>query len=134
VVDGDTLLLSGGTKGKRVRLIGIDAPESADPRQPVGCFGREAAQRMFTLLPPGTPVRLVYDVELADRFGRTLAYVYRRPDGLFVNAALVEEGYAAAATHPPNVVHADEFVALARQAREAGTGLWGACQEAPAGP
>jgi micrococcal nuclease len=134
VVDGDTVMVSRGTKGKRVRLIGIDAPESVDPRRPVGCFGREASQRMFTLLPPGTPVRLVYDVERTDRYGRTLAYVYRRPDGLFVNAALVEEGYAAVATYPPNVVHADEFVALARQAREARLGLWGACQEAPGVP
>ena len=134
MVDGDTLMVSRGVKGVRVRLIGIDAPESVDPRRPVGCFGREAAQRMFTLVPPGTPVRLVYDVERTDPYGRTLAYVYRRPDGLFLNAALVEEGYAAAATYPPNVAHADEFVALARQAREAGTGLWGACQDAPGVP
>jgi micrococcal nuclease len=133
VVDGDTLLVSGGTKGQRIRLIGIDAPESVDPRRPVACFGHEAAQRLFTLLPPGTPVRLVYDVERTDRFGRTLAYVYRRPDGLFVNATLVEEGYAAAATHPPNVTHAGEFVDLARRAREAGAGLWGVCREVPVG-
>jgi endonuclease YncB( thermonuclease family) len=127
VVDGDTVIVARGTKGKRVRLIGIDTPETVDPRRPVGCFGHQAAQRTFTLVPPGTPVRLVYDVERTDQYGRTLAYLYRRPDGLFVNAALVAEGYAAVATYPPNVAHAEEFAALAARARESGIGLWGAC-------
>jgi nuclease-like protein len=77
-------------------------------------------------------VRLVYDVEHLDRYGRTLAYVYRRSDGLFVNAAMVSDGFAQAYTYPPNVAHADEFVALQRAAREAGRGLWSACPSEPA--
>jgi micrococcal nuclease len=124
IVDGDTLWVAPKTK---VRLIGIDTPETQDPRRPVQCFGEQATRRITELVPPGTPVRLVYDIERRDRYDRTLAYVYRRSDGLFVNAALVREGYAAAYTVPPNVAHVDEFVALQRKAREAGRGLWRAC-------
>lgn len=125
MVDGDTLVIAGG---ERVRLIGIDTPETKDPRKPVQCFGEEAAAFTAELLPASTPVRLVYDVERKDRYGRTLAYVYRLSDGFFVNAALVAEGYAQAYTYPPNVAHSEEFVELARQARDAGRGLWSACQ------
>jgi micrococcal nuclease len=60
---------------------------------------------------------------------RTLAYVYRVSDGLFVNAELLRQGYAEVLTIPPNVAHADEFVALARGARNAAQGLWSACPE-----
>ena len=124
IVDGDTLVVTGGV---RVRLIGINTPESVDPRRPVECFGQEASAALGRLVPPGTTVRLVHDVERTDDFGRTLAYLYRRPDGLFVNAALVEQGFAEPATYPPNVAHAGEFAALARQAREGRAGLWRAC-------
>ena len=130
VVDGDTVDVSGG---ERVRLIGVDTPETKDPRRPVGCFGREASRFTAGLLPPGTEVRLVGDVEQRDRFGRLLAYVYRRSDGLFVNAELLRRGYAQLLTVPPNVAHTDEFVALAGQAREGSQGLWGACTLLPDG-
>ena len=129
VVDGDTIVVTGGT---RVRLIGVDTPETKDPRKPVQCFGREASAFTESLVAPGTEVRLVYDVERLDRYGRTLAYVYRRSDGMFVNAALVADGYALVATFPPNVAHVDEFTALAREAREEGRGLWSACGGEPA--
>ncbi len=128
VVDGDTIKVA--SVGK-VRLIGIDTPETKDPRKPVECFGREAARRAEELMGAGTAVRLVYDAEREDRYGRTLAYVYRIDDGLFVNAALVVEGFAQAYTVPPNVAHADEFVALTSEAREARRGLWSACPPAP---
>ncbi|MGH8972796.1 MAG: thermonuclease family protein [Acidimicrobiia bacterium] len=124
IVDGDTLVVTGGV---RVRLIGINTPESVDPRRPVECFGQEASAALARLVPPGTPVRLDYDVERTDDFGRTLAYLYRTSDGLFVNAALVEGGYAQPATYPPNVAHAGEFAALADQARERNAGLWSVC-------
>jgi micrococcal nuclease len=87
---------------------------------------------MKQLLPAHTAVRLVGDVEQLDRYGRTLAYVYRLADGLFVNAELVRRGYAVVLTIPPNVAHTDEFVALASAARVTGAGLWSACP-APAG-
>jgi micrococcal nuclease len=125
VVDGDTIVVRGG---ERVRLIGMDTPETVDPRKPVQCFGEAASRRTKQLLPVGTAVRLVYDVDRYDRYGRTLAYVYRAADGLFVNASLVQDGYAVAYTVPPNVAHADQFVALQRDARRAGRGLWTKCR------
>ncbi len=123
VVDGDTLVVD----GVRVRLIGIDTPESKQPGSPVECFALEAAARMGALLPEGTAVRLALDVDPTDDFGRTLAYVYRVADDLFVNAALVREGYASVLTVPPNVRHADDFLELQGEARQAGRGLWSSC-------
>jgi micrococcal nuclease len=130
VVDGDTIEVSGG---ERVRLIGVDTPETRAPNQPVGCFGQEASTFTASLLPPGTPVRLVGDVEQRDRFGRLLAYVYRRSDGLFVNAELLRRGFAQVLTIPPNIAHTDEFAALGRQAREGSQGLWASCSLLPNG-
>jgi micrococcal nuclease len=124
IVDGDTIVV---VEDETVRLIGIDTPETKDPRRPVECFGEAAASYIGELLPPGTAVTLARDVSTTDRFGRTLAYVYRDLDGLFVNADMVAKGYAAAATFPPDVTHAGEFVALERRAREAGLGLWSEC-------
>ncbi len=129
VIDGDTVVVEGGT---RVRLIGIDTPETKDPRKPVQCFGQEASAHAESLIPAGTSIRLVYDVERADRYGRTLAYLYRASDGLFINAALVRDGYAQVATYPPNVAHTDTFVELQQQARAAGLGLWSACGDSAA--
>lgn len=122
VVDGDTIELDDGTK---VRLIGIDTPESVDPRRPVECLGKEAAAHTASLLPPGTLVRLEYDVEREDRYGRTLAYVYRAGDGLFVNAQIAADGFAQQLTIPPNVAEADEIAAAVAEARANGRGLWG---------
>lgn len=130
VVDGDTLEVSGG---ERVRLIGVDTPESVAPDRPVGCFGKEASRFTASVVPPGTPVRLVGDVEQRDRFGRLLAYVYRQADGLFVNAELLRQGFAQLLTIPPNIAHTDELAAIARQAREGSQGLWAACTLLPDG-
>jgi micrococcal nuclease len=124
IVDGDTIVVAGD---ETVRLIGIDTPETKDPRRPVQCFGAEATRRITELIPAGEAVVLVRDVSDADRYGRTLAYVYRERDRLFVNAAMVRDGYAAASTYPPDVEHADEFRTLERSARESGRGLWSAC-------
>jgi micrococcal nuclease len=126
VVDGDTVEVQVGGRKETVRLIGIDTPETVDPRSPVECFGAEASDRSKALLPEGTEVRLVADVEPRDRYDRLLAYVYR-DDGTFVNLALVEDGYASVLTYPPNVAHVDEFTAAAARARDEGRGLWAAC-------
>jgi len=131
VTDGDTIVVSGGI---RVRLIGMDTPETRHPDRGVECFGPEASARTAELLSPGEPVRLVYDVDRADRYERTLAYVYRSSDGLFVNAVLVTEGYARAGTYPPNVAHDAEFRRLEDGARSAGRGLWTACAVGGAPP
>ena len=109
-----------------MRLLGIDTPESVKPNTPVQCFA-EAASSANRRLVDGQSVRVAYDVEQRDRYGRLLAYVYRARDGAFVNAALVREGYARTLTIPPNVRFAAEFAALARRAREARRGLWRAC-------
>jgi micrococcal nuclease len=124
IVDGDTIVVAGD---ETVRLIGIDTPETKDPRRPVQCFGAEATRRITELIPAGDAVLLVRDVSDTDRFGRTLAYVYREHDRLFVNAAMVRGGYAAASPYPPDVAHADELRTLEREAREAGRGLWRTC-------
>jgi endonuclease YncB( thermonuclease family) len=126
VVDGDTVRVQLGGTEESVRLIGIDTPETVDPRSPVECFGEQASARTKALLPAGTEVRLVADVEPRDRYHRLLAYVYR-DDGTFVNLSLVADGYASVRTYPPNVAHEAEFTSAAAEARDEGRGLWGAC-------
>ena len=128
-VDGDTIIVEGGDgRIEDVRLLGIDTPETVDPRRPVGCYGPEASA--FTKhLVTGRRVTLRYDRELHDRYGRFLAYVWlagRRP--LFVNAELVRRGYARSYPFPPNTAHAALFAALERSAAVAGKGLWHACE------
>ncbi|HEX2040844.1 MAG TPA: thermonuclease family protein [Acidimicrobiales bacterium] len=134
VVDGDTLRLRLARRHETVRLIGIDTPESVRPRAPVECFGREAARRLRSLVPPGTQVRLERDVELRDRYDRLLAYVFRRRDGLFVNEALARDGFARTATIPPNQAYVDRFVDAVTDARAAERGLWHACRHDERGP
>ena len=124
VVDGDTIDVLIEGRELRVRYIGIDTPETVDPRRPVGCFGREASERNRQLV-EGRSVGLEQDVSETDQFGRLLRYVW--VDGQMVNAALIEEGYATAATFPPDVKYADLFASLQGQAREADRGLWSAC-------
>lgn len=130
VVDGDTLVVVVEGAEERVRLIGMNTPESVDRRRPVMCFGKEASAHLDELVPAGTPVRLERDVEVRDRYDRLLAYLYRASDGLFVNLAMVTDGYAQQYTFPPNVAHTEAFGRAERQARADGTGLWSAC-EAP---
>jgi micrococcal nuclease len=128
VVDGDTILVRGpGGRTEDVRLIGIDTPETVDPRRPVGCFGPEASAYAKHLL-GGRRVLLRYDRELHDRYGRFLAYVWLPGrSGTFVNARLVELGYARAFPFPPNTAHEALFAALEQRAAIAGRGLWSAC-------
>ena len=127
VVDGDTIHVRVGSDGEKVRLIGIDTPETHGPGGLKECFGVEATSRAQALLPPGTRVRLVRDAEPRDRYGRLLAYVYRLPDGLFVNLTLAAEGYATTLSYPPNVAHAKEFDVATRAARNDDRGLWQRC-------
>ena len=134
VVDGDTVVvvitgradgpgagMAGVGEEYRLRLIGIDTPESVKPNSPVECFGKEASAAAAALL-EGEDVRLVKDVEEADQYDRLLRYVYL--DNEMANARLVVNGYATAYTYPPNVRHSDLFVQLEREAREHDRGLW----------
>lgn len=127
VVDGDTIVASIDGTEERVRLIGIDTPETKKPDTPVQCFGPEASDFTKSLLPKGTPVLLVRDIEARDKYDRLLAYVYRTRDGLFVNLDIMRQGFARLLTIPPNVAHVDEFVAAAKAARKENLGLWGGC-------
>jgi len=132
VVDGDTLKLE---DGERVRLIGIDTPEmhesqklyrdSARTKQDTSTIqklGRRSYEFTKNLV-EGKRVSLEFDVEKHDRYGRLLAYVYLK-DGTFVNAKIVEEGYASLMTFPPNVKYADLFLKLLQEARNSRKGLW----------
>ncbi len=127
VVDGDTLDVRLGAAEERVRLIGVDTPESVAPDRPVQCYGAEASLYLATLVPEGTEVRLERDAEPRDRYGRLLAYVYRADDDLLVNLELVEQGYADAVTYGDNEALYDEMVAAEARARDGGRGLWGVC-------
>jgi len=126
VVDGDTVVVRTGGHDERVRYIGVDTPESVKPGTPVQCFAKAASAENRRLV-EGQEVRLVGDAEARDRYGRMLAYVYRKRDGLFVNAELVRRGYAKPMTIPPNVAHALELRRLAKTARREGRGLWSRC-------
>ncbi|MFH1791814.1 MAG: thermonuclease family protein [Candidatus Omnitrophota bacterium] len=118
VIDGDTILLN---TGERVRYIGINTPEIHHPTKGVERLGHEAADFNQRLV-GGKWVRLEFDIEPRDRYGRLLAYVYA--GDVFVNAELVREGYAEVYTFPPNVKHADLFLDLQRAARSGRKGLW----------
>ncbi|MDD5154941.1 MAG: thermonuclease family protein, partial [Candidatus Omnitrophica bacterium] len=127
VVDGDTLKLE---NGERVRLIGIDTPEMHDSDklyrdarrtkqdiQTIKAMGRRAYNFTRTLV-EGKQVRLEFDVERYDRYGRLLAYVFLKDSGAFVNAEIIKQGYASVMTYPPNVEYADLFLKLYQQARQ----------------
>lgn len=132
VIDGDTIKLSNGEK---VRLIGIDTPETyfsdkllRDSRRSrkdvktIQGMGGRSTEFVKTLV-GGKRVRLEYDVQKRDRYKRLLAYVYLE-DGTFVNGRIVEEGYAQVMTIPPNVKYADHLARLQKAARENKKGLW----------
>ena len=124
VVDGDTVVLSLDGVKTRIRLIGIDTPETVHPQKPVEHYGQEASTFLKNLL-RGESVSLEYETEAAttDKYGRTLAYLYRAPDGLFVNAEIVRQGYGHAYTRF-SFKYMEQFREYERIAREAGKGLW----------
>ncbi|HQP10848.1 MAG TPA: thermonuclease family protein [Candidatus Omnitrophota bacterium] len=162
IVDGDTFKLS---NGERVRLIGVDTPESkANAKakrdsqrsqqdvKAITAMGKKAAKYLDWLMGLGLSVRMEFDVQKKDRYGRLLAYVFLvdnsgqgrqilpdadpftpgaenftpvyADDAIFVNATLIKAGYASPMTVPPNVRHADLFKELYREAREQKRGLW----------
>jgi micrococcal nuclease len=114
VADGDTFTCR---DGRKVRLIGIDSPESQ--QQPHGARARKA---LLQLLPPAAAVRLEFDVAPTDRYGRFLAYVWVGP--ALVNEAMVRDGWAVLYTVPPNVKYAERLTRAQKEARARGAGLW----------
>ena len=125
VVDGDTIEVAIGGDTEDVRYIGVDTPESVAPGQPVECFGKRAS-RFNARLVEGERVRLVFDDERRDKYGRFLAYVHA--GDVFVNAELVRRGYARTLAIAPNTDRAGLFDRLEQAAGNAGLGLWGACE------
>lgn len=124
--DGDTITVDMNGTEERIRMIGVDTPETQDPRVPVQCFGKAASE--FTLKLIGeNPVRLEADPTNTnrDRYNRLLRYVYL-PDGRLVNAEIIKAGYGFAYTLFP-FEKLEEFRAYEAQAREQNLGLWGAC-------
>lgn len=132
VVDGDTIVIDRGRGHERLRYIGINAPESVKPDTPVQFMGHEASVAN-TALVDGREVVLEKDVSEVDQYGRLLRYVWLR-DGagwIFVNLELARDGFAQAATYPPDVRWAMVFRTAEREARSAGAGLWSGATAAP---
>jgi micrococcal nuclease len=127
VVDGDTIDVEQDGRRVRVRLTGVDTPETVKPGSPVECFGPESSARTTALL-DGERVRLEYDVETTDRYERRLAYVFRAADGVFVNEALLRGGYAERFRSTPNRRYVDRLIEAETAARRENAGLWGACR------
>jgi micrococcal nuclease len=123
VIDGDTIVLDGN---ETVRLIGVDTPETKDPRKPVQYFGQEAYEFTRSLV-EGKKVRLEYDWEKKDKYNRTLAYVYLE-DGTFLNAEIIKQGYGFAYTQFP-FKYLEQFREYEKVARENNRGLWASKEE-----
>ena len=121
VIDGDTIEVNGGVT---VRYIGVDTPESVDPRKTVECFAKEAAEANKKLV-LGKKVVLEKDVSESDKYGRLLRYVY--VDGVMINKTLVERGFAQARSYPPDIKHQEDLRELEVKARFGKKGLWGSC-------
>lgn len=129
VIDGDTISVSLEGKVETIRFIGIDTPETVDPRRPVGCFGKEASNESKRLL-DGKSVLLEKDISETDKYNRLLRYIYLElGDGelLFVNDYLVRQGFAFASSFPPDVKYSERFTKAQEEARENLRGLWGKC-------
>lgn len=121
VVDGDTYEIFINKKEK-VRLIGVDTPESVAPQKERNVKEGKTASDFAKELLEGRVVEIEYDVQERDRYGRVLAYLYL--DGKMVNEYLLEEGMAQIATYPPNIKYADRFQEIETAARESGKGFW----------
>ena len=118
VIDGDTIVLSNGEK---VRLIGVDTPETKHSQKPVEYYGKEATAFTKRMV-GGKVVKLKYDVQRRDEYDRLLAYVYLM-NGTFLNAEIIKQGYGHAYTRFP-FKYMEEFKQYEKEARENKRGLW----------
>ncbi len=124
VIDGDTIEIERYGKAEKVRMIGIDTPETLDPRKPVQCFGKEASDKSKDLLSGGR-VRLEFDpiVGEKDKYNRLLAYVWSNNE--LVNLKLIKEGYANEYTYrSQSYKYQNEFKNAQTVAKESSIGLW----------
>lgn len=122
VVDGDTIIVNYNGKDERVRLIGVDTPESVHPDKSKNSTEGITASNFTKSKLEGQAIGLEFDVQKRDRYGRLLAYVWLGNE--MFNKTLLTEGYAKIATYPPNVKYVDDFKALQEQARNQNKSLW----------
>ena len=125
ITDGDTFyVMTKNSEKFKIRLIGIDAPESYNVGKKFRkeYFGKEAKVFATNLL-KNKKVKLTFDVQKTDRYGRILAYAYLE-NGVFLNQYLVENGFAVVATFPPNVKFVEVFTKAEKLARKKEVGLW----------
>jgi micrococcal nuclease len=122
VVDGDTIIINFNGKEERVRMIGIDTPETVHPTKPVEPFGPEASEYTKRRL-EGKKAGVELDVQERDQYGRLLAYVW--VDGVMINNELLEEGLAVVSTYPPNVKYVELFRQTEKKAKEEKKNIWG---------
>jgi micrococcal nuclease len=125
VVDGDTAHVLFRGRDVTVRFIGVDTPETVAPGRPIECYGPEASQFTTRQL-TGRQIRLEFDVDRIDPFGRTLAYLWMG-DGSLFNETLVRRGFATVATYPPDTRYLRRFESAQRAAKATERGLWGVC-------
>ena len=136
IVDGDTLTVQHNGRAEKIRLIGIDAPESSINNKTkkdaargngdivtITKMGKEAARFVRTIVKPGDPIVIEFDKQTRDKYGRLLGYVYLS-SGKMLNEEIVKAGYANLLTYPPNVKYQDRFFKAYREARENSRGLW----------
>ena len=125
VVDGDTVDVVLNGERIRVRLIGINTPETVDPRKPVECFGKEASDKAKEILKEGSAVYLEADASQTkyDRYGRFLAYIFLA-DGTSLNKLMISEGFAHEYTYRTPYKYQKEFRLAESKARSATRGLW----------
>lgn len=121
VVDGDTIVVSIDGKDQKVRLIGVDTPETVHPFKPVEHYGKEASAFTKNLV-EGKPVRIEYDWQKKDKYKRLLAYVFLE-DGTFINAEIIKQGYGFAYTKYP-FKYLEEFRGYQAEAQKYRLGLW----------
>ncbi len=130
VIDGDTFYIKIDGQETSVRMIGIDTPETVDPRRAVGCFGKKASEETKRLL-QGKEVLLTKDITDTDKYNRLLRYVFLPISGgenLFVNDYLVRQGFAKNYTYPPDVKYNERFLVAEKEARENLRGMWNECK------
>jgi len=128
VVDGDTLLVFFNGKRERVRLIGIDSPESVKPEEEPECYGPEAKEALERFLQGEREIFLEFDETqgMRDRFGRILAYAFL-PNGKQIGEMMIEKGYACEYRYALPYRYEEAFRQAEERARQEGLGLWSAC-------
>lgn len=122
VVDGDTIVVDFNGTDEKVRLIGVDTPESVHKDKSKNVKEGKIASNYTKAKLENKQVELEFDIQQKDKYGRLLAYVYI--DGNMVNKMLLEDGMAKLATYPPNVKYVEEFKKIQAQARQKNVGFW----------